>query len=126
MLCHLVQSDFCDMVLTDDFDVHPAGIFLLKSAFWCVAYLVPFSHLLTKTGQTIWEIVFRKFCLFFLAMIGCWTDACVDGFDLENKAKIMIDDEVGATNDSSKKDSHDHSEEMGESIRMIVVRDVKE
>ena len=126
MLCHLVQSDFCEMVLTDDFDVHSAGIFSLKSAFWCVAYLVPFSHLLTKTGQIIWKMVFRKFCLFFLAMIGYWTDACVDVFDLENKAKIMIDDEVGATDDGSKKDSCDYNGEMGEAIRMIVVRDVKE
>ena len=88
MLCRMVKAEMI-RTISNVFGVkHEALSFFLS----VIAYLIPFSHVLTGVGVLNWFLVAEKYLIFLFVSVGIWVKPCVDGYDLNGESLAGLED----------------------------------
>ena len=77
-LCFMVQRELC---------IYIRVVYTLRPVSVPLSYLIAFSgvgHLLTAVGRQYWDIVARKYALFFGACFGIWFDETHEAYEVDD------------------------------------------
>ena len=78
LLCYMAQGELCTSIQV---------VYTLRPVSIPLSYIIAFSgvgHLLTTVGRKYWDIVARKYQLFFGACFGIWFDETYEAYEIED------------------------------------------